>query len=236
MDNMVNEKIITIIPARGGSKRIPKKNIIDFKGKPMIAWTIEAALKSKHLSNVIVSTDDIEIAEVSKTFGAQVPFLRETNADDHSPISLAIIHTLAQIERLQNKKPTIVVQLMANCPLRDQNDIDLAIENFLENKNSFQISCFKYGWINPWWAHTVDNSGKADPIFNEFGSKRSQDLPDLYCPTGAIWIANVSELLKSQTFYGKNYKFFPLSWMKAIDIDDYADLKMASVLSKMLNE
>jgi CMP-N-acetylneuraminic acid synthetase len=236
MDNMVNEQIIAIIPARGGSKRIPKKNIIDFDGKPMIAWTIEAALKSKYISNVIVSTDDLEIAEVSKVFGAEVPFLRESNADDHSPISLATIHTLTQIEKQQKKKPKIVVQLMANCPLRDQNDIDLAIENFLANKNNFQISCFKYGWINPWWAHKVDETGKAEPIFDEVGFKRSQDLPDLFCPTGAIWIARVPELIESQTFYGENYKFFPLSWLKAIDIDDYADLEMASILSKRLNE
>jgi CMP-N-acetylneuraminic acid synthetase len=233
---MVKEKIIAIIPARGGSKRIPKKNIIDFEGKPMIAWTIEAALKSKYLSNVIVSTDDLEIAEVSKLYGAQVPFLRETNADDHSPISLATIQTLLQIELLQGEMPTIIVQLMANCPLRDQNDIDMAVENFLALKNNFQISCFKYGWINPWWAHKVDETGKAEPIFDEVVFKRSQDLPELYCPTGAIWIAYVSELLKSQTFYGENYKFFPLYWMKAIDIDDYVDLEMASVLSKRLNE
>ena len=87
MDNLVDQKIIAVIPARGGSKRIPKKNIIEICGKPMLAWTIEAALQSKYIDEVLLSTDDEEIAEVGRKFGAKVPFLRDTNADDHSPIS-----------------------------------------------------------------------------------------------------------------------------------------------------
>src|SRR5258706_5229330 len=136
MVNMVEEKIIAIIPARGGSKRIPKKNVIDLAGKPMIAWTIEAAIKSKYISRVVVSTDDHEIAAISKSFGAEVPFLRDSAADDHSPVSLATIRTLTQLEELSVSQPDIIIQLMANCPLRDAKNIDEAIEFFISNKNT----------------------------------------------------------------------------------------------------
>lgn len=225
---MVKNNIIAIIPARGGSRRIPKKNIVDLGGKPMISWTIEAALNSKYISKVIVSTDDEEIAAVSKSAGAEVPFLRDRNADDHSPISLATIRTLHQMEEVNITKPEIVVQLMANCPLRRTEDIDNALENFIVAKNNFQISSFKYGWMNPWWAHRIEPNGVATPVFKEEERmKRSQDLPELYCPTGAIWIARTSKLLESQTFYGPEYTFFPLHWIQAIDIDENDDLEMA---------
>nr|WP_265163888.1 acylneuraminate cytidylyltransferase family protein [Salinimicrobium tongyeongense] len=186
-------------------------------------------MNSKFISKVIVSTDDEEIAKISKEYGAEVPFLRDKNADHHSPISLATIRTLQQLQEINYVLPDIVVQLMANCPLRTAEDIDHAINNFIEEKINFQISSFKYGWMNPWWAHEIDRNGIARPIFKEEERmKRSQDLPDLYCPTGAIWIARTKKLFKSKTFYGPRYSFFPLHWIHAIDIDEYDDLEMAS--------
>jgi len=234
---VARRQILGIIPARGGSKRIPGKNLINLAGKPMIGWTIEAALKSKSLSRVIVSTDDTDIAEISKKWGAEVPFLRDKNADNHSPVSLATIRTLNQLEENERYRPEIVVQLMANCPLRDEKDIDLAVNNFLQNRIDFQISAFKYGWMNPWWAHRIESNGKTIPIFSDdLRKKRSQDLPELYCPTGAIWIANVSKLMISKSFYGVDYSFYPMPWVKAIDIDDYNDLEMANFFIKKVNE
>ena len=230
---MVN-KAIAIIPARGGSKRIPRKNIIPLEGKPMICWTIEAALKSKYISRVIVSTDDQEIADIAVNYGAEVPFLRDSHADDHAPISMATYRT---IEKLSENgilgEENIIVQLMANCPLRDANDIDTSIEEFINNNNKFQISSFKYGWMNPWWAHKVDKDGTPETIFkNGELKKRSQDLPELYCPTGAIWIAQKDGFIEQKTFYGSNYKFSHINWINAIDIDDYDDLEMASYYLK----
>jgi len=223
--------ILAVIPARGGSKRIPNKNIIDFVGKPMIAWTIEAAKKAKQVSRVIVSTDDNQIAEVALKYGAEVPFLRDKNADDYSPVSLATFRTLEQLYEIESHHPDIVVQLMANCPLRDCEDINNAVNNFITYNLDYQISAFNYGWMNPWWAHQIDSNGKAIPLFNdELRKKRSQDLPELFCPTGAIWIAKVSKLLVSKTFYGLNYCFFPMHWIHALDIDNYEDLGMANLL------
>jgi CMP-N-acetylneuraminic acid synthetase len=231
---MVAKRTIAVIPARGGSKRIPGKNIIDFYGKPLIAWTIEAAINSGVFDDVIVNTDDLNIKEVAETYGAQVPFLRQNHADDFAPISIVTVDTLKILEQNFNKQYTNVVQLMANCPIRDSEDIKNAYQNFQDNNCDFQISCFEYGWMNPWWAFKIDPTTKQPlPLF-EFGIKsRSQDLERLYCPTGAIWIAKVKKLFISQTFYGEGFKFHQLPWTKAIDIDDYEDLNMAKAVYQL---
>ncbi|WP_057773312.1 acylneuraminate cytidylyltransferase family protein [Cytobacillus dafuensis] len=224
---MVSRKNIAIIPARGGSKRLPKKNIIDFFDKPMIAWTIEAAVQANIFDRIIVSTDNEEIASVSKAFGAEVPFLRNEFEDDYSPVSMATIAALKQSMNYFKEEYENVVQLMANCPLRNSNDIVSAYEFYITSGLDFQISCFKFGWMNPWWAVKLDDNLMPERIFNEAYHKRSQDLSDLYCPTGAIWIAKCNELLKENTFYGKNHSFYPLSWISAVDIDDMKDFEMA---------
>ena len=227
---------IAIIPARGNSKRIPGKNIIDFQGKPMIAWTIEAARQSALFKRIIVSTDDPEIAEVSRNFGADVPFLRDQYHDDHAPVSLATLVALDQAQEYFEESFETVVQLMPNCPLRGTKEIVEAFENFQKSAISMQISCFRYGWMNPWWAVRLDKNGHPDPLFPETRTKRSQDLDTLYCPTGAIWIANVEALREAGTFYGSGHTYFPMDWRAAVDIDDYDDLDMARVLSELVKE
>jgi N-acylneuraminate cytidylyltransferase len=194
----------------------------------MIAYTIQAAIQSGCFSRVLVSTDDPLIAEISSKYGADVPFLRNKYADDHSPVSLATISALIAAEQHFGESYDTVVQLMPNCPLRESGDIEKAFSFFESNSHSFQISCFEYGWMNPWWAHTLKEGNVAKPVFSAEQLKtRSQDLDKLYCPTGAIWIARKQGLIDAETFYGENYRFYPMNWKKAIDIDDYDDLEMA---------
>lgn len=233
---MVNSKIVAIIPARGGSKRIPNKNIIDFYGKPMIAWTIKAAINSNLFDKIIVSTDSEDIASISKKYGAEVPFLRKKFNDDYTPVSMATLFTLNEIEKKLNKKYEVVIQLFPNCPLRESKHIVEAYNKFLETKVSFLISCFRYGWMNPWWAYKLDKKFSPIALFNEATEKRSQDLPPLYCPTGAIWIAKISELKHTKTFYGSNLVFSFLDWKFAIDIDNFDDLDMAKCLFALNNK
>lgn len=228
---MVKQRI-AIIPARGGSKRIPHKNITEFCGKPMIAWTIQAAKDSGLFDRVLVSTDDQRIAEVSKTWGAEVPFLRASFADDHTPVSEATASALQQAMNHWQESYASVTQLMANCPLRTADDITQAVTQFEAQDRSFQISCFKYGWMNPWWAVKLGPEGHPERLFPETAGKRSQDLPELFCPTGAIWIARADLLLKTKTFYGPNHVFEPMSWESAVDIDDYDDMRFAEALSQ----
>lgn len=234
---MVKKNRVAIIPARGGSKRIPKKNIIDFLGKPMISYTIEAAIESDCFDDVIVSTDDAEIADVSIQYGAEVPFLRDNYADDHSTISQATIHTLQKVSWELGKTYKNVVQLMANCPIRNSQDIIEACNYFDNKSHHFQISAFKFGWMNPWWAHKLEENFTAKPLFDdENRNRRSQDQPDLYCPTGAIWIANSAKLESTGSFYGDSYRFFPIDWKSAMDIDDLEDFEFAKVLMKFKRE
>ena len=226
---MVNHRI-AIIPARGGSKRIPKKNITNFNGLPMIAWTIRAAQQSKLFDRILVSTDYPEIAEISKQFGAEVPFLRNSFADDYSTVSEATTFALQQAMEYWNEKYNMVVQLMTNCPLRTSADIQSLVSIFEAKKRTAQISCFEYGWMNPWWAATINDAGRPTQVFSETLTQRSQDLPKLYCPTGAIWISTVKALVTHKTFYSPDHTFEPISLKSAMDIDSYEDLKIANAL------
>jgi N-acylneuraminate cytidylyltransferase len=223
-------KTIAVIPARGGSKRIPKKNIIDFMGKPIIAWTIEAALESGIFDRIILSTDSEEIAEVGRKYGLEVPFLRVEKNDDITPVSEATIAAIKQAEAYYNEKYDIVVQLMANAPLRGKDEIKEQFNCFINSNRDFQLSSFKFGWMNPWWAAKVGKDGTPEWVFPEGITKRSQDLDDLYCPTGVVWIAKVDLLKESNSFYGPGYKFCEIKWQSAVDIDNYDDLEFAKVL------
>lgn len=224
---MVAVKRIAIIPARGGSKRISNKNIVDFHGKPLIAWTIEAAIKSNLFDRVVVSTDSEEIAEISRQFGALVPFMRKIANDDHTSVSVATTATLLESESFWNESYQSVTQLMPTCPLRESDDIKFAFQNFLINDAPSQISCFKFGWNNPWWAASIDAAGRPSKIFKEKYSSRSQDLPELYCPTGAIWIASADFLKLTSNFYSEGHTYFPMDWIRSIDIDEKFDLSLA---------
>lgn len=227
---MVAGSRVAIIPARGGSKRIDKKNIVEFCGKPMIAWTIEAAKKAGGFARVVVSTDDPAIADVARRYGAEVPFLRKHYADDVSPVSLATIGTLQQLREEMDEEYEVAVQLMPNCPLRDASHILDALDHFATRKANSQISAFQFGWMNPWWAATIDDDGKPGILFPDALKMRSQDLPPLYCPTGAIWIAKAAHLVRHQTYHTPDKIFWKMPWEAAIDIDDHDDLRMAEML------
>ena len=220
-------KRIAIILARGGSKRLPRKNILDFHGKPLLAWTVEAAIHSGQFDRVLVSTDDPEIAKVAIDYGGEAPFLRTSAADDITPSSEATIVALGQAEQHWGEKFDVVSQLMANCPLRDASDISAAVRNFMDSGAPAQVSCFRFGWMNPWWAFKLNAAGGYDRMFPEAWTSRSQDLPHLYCPSGALWIARADALRAARTFYMPSHTFHELTWMSAMDIDDADDLKMA---------
>lgn len=228
-------KQIAIIPARGGSKRIPGKNIRMFRGRPMIAHTIEAAIRTDLFSHVLVSTDSEQIAEVAVSAGAEVPFLRVSCADDMTPVSEATLAALQQAEEYYGEKFQNVCQLMANCPLRTPRNILDIWEFHTRNANEFSLSCFKFGFMNPWWALTLQSDGTGKRLFeNTF--VRSQDLPELHCPTGAIWLANAESLKRDRSFYGKNHKFFDIPWQNAVDIDNEEDIILADIVADYLQK
>ncbi len=229
----MGSEMIAIIPARGGSKRLPRKNIRAFAGRPMIEWTIAAARESGRFAHVIVSTDDREIAEIARLAGAEVPFLRAIHADDLAPISSASLAALDQAESHYGQEFPSVVQLMPNCPLRRARHIGAAIDHFVERRHEFQISAARYGWLNPWWAHRLREEDRPEPLFPDEMKARSQDLPALYCPTGAIWIARSAALRRAGSFYGPGYRLCEIEWRAAVDIDDEDDFRLAEALSSL---
>lgn len=225
----MSEQPLAIIPARGGSKRIPKKNIHPFRARPLLAWTVEAALESGCFSRVVVSTDDEEIARVAREWGAEVPFLRQRAADDQASASAATLAAIDQCEGHWKTTWDTVVQLFAVCPLRTSRHIRDAMEAFGSSSADFLLSAYRFHWTNPWWACTIDAQGVPTRLFPD-AYVRSQDLPSLYGPTGAIWIADVPALRRAGTFYGPGHVYWPMDWKAAVDIDTVEDLEMADTL------
>lgn len=228
---MIIPDSIAIIPARGGSRRIPRKNIAEFMGKPLIAWSIEAALKSGRFETVLVGTDDPEIAEIGRAYGATVPFLRQQTGDDHSPVSLATIEALEQYAAWRGRPAELVMQLLPTCPLRNEQHVRDSLDAFNRGSADFMLSCTDYGPLNPWWAISIAKDGTPRPLHPQAMTTRSQDLETVYCPSGAIWIARVPALLQSRTFYGPGHRFWAMDWRDAIDIDTPEDIALAAALA-----
>ena len=124
---------------------------------------------------------------------------------------------------------------MGNCPLRNAHDIADAMDNFSNISPDAQISCFRFGWMNPWWAAELADGNRPEFKFTEALTARSQDLPPLYCPSGALWVADAKALKKNRSFYGRRSIFHPMPWISAIDIDDTEDLQMALACQMLLD-
>ncbi|MDA9244101.1 acylneuraminate cytidylyltransferase family protein [Amylibacter sp.] len=218
-----NHDILAIIPARGGSKRLPDKNILDFAGKPLIAWTIAAALKSKYITNVIVSTDDAKIASIAKKYGAKVPFLRpESLASDEST---TIDVVLDLINKLSEKYEYITL-LQPTSPLRTAQHIDEAFEQ-LRDKDAV-VSLVKTEHPIE-WCNTLSSNKNLDNFINgAVRNKRSQDLPEWYRINGAIYIVKTDVFLHEKAFLlEKGAVAYLMDREVSIDIDQKQDFIIA---------
>lgn len=228
----MTRRALGVIPARGGSQRIPGKNIAPVAGKPLLAWTVGAALGSGVLDRVIVSTDDEEIAAVARSLCADVPSLREGLADHVAgadAVTAAVVRGLAAAGDHYDD----VVQLLPTCPLRNADHVRAAVTQFRAGGARAQASCFRFGWDNPWWALELDGSGGARFVFPQATEERSQDLPPLYGLTGAVWVAASDAWLERDGFPLDACSWFELPWQAAIDIDEPEDLELAGALLQL---
>jgi pseudaminic acid cytidylyltransferase len=224
---------VAIIPARGGSKRIPGKNIRPLAGKPIILYTIAAAIDSGLFEYVVVSTDSPVIAEIAQRHGAAIPFLRDNNlADDFTPVSAVTADALLRIDPAGDKYD-VVAQLMPNCPLRTANDVRESYKQFTESGAESQMSVVSYGWQNPWWAMRRNEAYAVEPIFKEQMVARSQDQPQLFCPTGAIWWARAATLRTAKTFHVEGRTGWEIPWRRGVDIDSFEDWELAEALFRL---
>lgn len=227
-----NKKIIAIIPARGGSKRLPGKNIKKLVGKPLIGWTIEAALKSKYLHRVVVSTEDEKIAEVSKKFGAEIIKRPNYLATNTAKMIDVFSHTLKFFSK-KKYIPDIVILLQPASPLRDEGDIDKAIRLFLRNKAESVVSVCEVEYP-PYWHFKIENK-YLKPIFGyKYLKMRRQDLLKSYTPNGAIYITTPRALLKYKSFYSSKTLPYIMPPEKSIDIDNELDFRLAELIKNKI--
>jgi CMP-N-acetylneuraminic acid synthetase len=227
------EARIAVIPARGGSKRVPKKNIKQMRGKPLIAYTIEAARQSNLFERIVVSTESQEIADIACQYGAEIPFLRDPAlADDYTPVSAATVDMVSRLDPAGTVYE-YVCQLMPNCPLRTAADILDSYRQLSDSGAGSQLSVVRYGWQNPWWAMKRTDEFVLEPVFSDYLTKRSQDLPALFCPTGAVWWAKAEVLRREGTYHISDRTGWEMPWQNGLDIDTEDDWNMAEILLVM---
>lgn len=221
-----NKTFLTITPARGGSKRLPHKNVLDLAGKPLIAWSIEAGLKSKYIDKVIVTSDDDEILAIANEFGADI-IKRPYELASNTAISFdAIKHTIENVEKYD-----YVVLLQPTSPLRTAEQIDEAIE-LLERKKADAIISVCEMNHSPLWSNTLPNDNSMRGFLgDEVLNKRSQDLPPYYRLNGAIYICKTDRLLAEESFFIKESIYaYVMDRESSVDIDEKLDFNLAELL------
>jgi len=221
--------VLAIIPARGGSKGIPRKNIRMIAGKPLIAWTIEEAKKSKFIDCLITSTEDEEIASIAKSFGCDVPFLRPTElAKDDTPGIAPVIHAIKTLPQHYN----YVMLLQPTSPLRTVADIDGCLQECVRTKAPSCVSVVQPDKKPHWMYHRHDD-GKLHPLINE--SKyfvRRQDIPPVYALNGAVYVAKTEWISETKSFVSDQTVGFSMEKLSSLDIDDETDFKICDYLLK----
>jgi len=227
---MYNGKtMVCIIPARGGSKGLIRKNIKIFAGEPLIAHTIKAAMNSKFIDNVYVSTEDEEIASISKKYYAEVIKRPKELARDETKTVEVVIDALKQINFDINK--TVIILLQPTSPLRTTRDIDNSIKLFFENKCESVISVCKINH-SPLWAFKLKNNN-LEPYFDiDFLEQRRQEHPILYSPNGAIYISTPEILHNYLSFYTNSIIPYIMPFERSIDIDTEDDFDLAEIIFK----
>ena len=230
------KKVLAVVPARGGSKRLPTKNILMLSGKPLIAWSIEAGLSSKYVDRVIVSTDDQEIANISKQWGADVPFIRPDElASDSATTMDTIVHALNSVDNAAETYAYILL-LQPTSPLRTSAHIDEAVELMVERSADSVIGVSEV--LHPYeWSNTLpENLSMDDFISKEAYFTRSQDFPKRYQINGAIYlIKKDSMLLSGRMISDINSVAYIMDKLYSIDIDDEYDFLLAESLFKKVN-
>ena len=224
--------VLGLIPARGGSKGLPRKNIKPLLGKPLIAWTIEQALVSKYLDRVVVSTEDKEIAEISIKYGADIPFVRPKElAEDNAKGIDVVLHATDWFrEKDKRKQYDLIMLLQPTSPLRITEDIDKAIE-FLFLKEAKAIVSVCEVDHHPLWANTLSEDGcMKNFIRKEIMNKNRQELLKFYRLNGAIYLAYCDYIKEQESFFGEGTFAYIMPRERSIDIDSDLDLKLAAII------
>lgn len=216
-------KVIAIIPARGGSKGIPRKNLVNFSGKPLMQWSIDAALKSKYITDVVVSSDDDEILSLAQLNKEVIVIKRPKElAQDNSKTAPVLTHVL---ESLKEVKFDYLILLQPTSPLRTAKDIDLAFEKLLNSEATSLISVCELEH-HPFKSFKVDEKGYLQGVINnDYPFYPRQSLPKAYRANGAIYIIKVNNFIKDKRLLTNKAAYFEMSIDASLDIDTIKDLR-----------
>jgi CMP-N,N'-diacetyllegionaminic acid synthase len=228
---MINGKtFLALIPARGGSKRLPHKNLLDLAGKPLIAWTIEAGLNNKYIDEIVVASDNRKILEIAKQYGANDISLPENLANDAATIYDAISYVIENTKRYD-----YIVLLQPTSPLRTEKHIDEAIEFLVHRKADAVVSVCE-AEHNPLWTNILPGDFSMEKFLrSDVVNKKSQELPTFYRLNGAIYICDSEIFAKQKTFFIQNNIFaYRMDRESSVDIDEGVDLKLASLLKRSI--
>jgi len=230
-----NKRVLGLIPARGGSKGLPGKNIRSLNKKPLIAWSIEQAKRSKYVDDVVVSTDDKRIANCSKRFGATVPFMRPAKySTDKSKSIDVIIHALEFFKR-HGIEYDYLVLLEPTSPLREAIDIDNSIKLLIDNKNGAVsiVGVAKAVVSHPAFSVAINRKGFIAPYQKSFSKAgRRQDLDETYFFEGTIYVSRIEDLYKRKGFYHDRTIAYMVPKWKSLEIDDVTDMVCAQAIMK----
>jgi len=228
------DKVIAFIFARGGSKGLPSKNILNFCGKPLIAWSIEHAKSSSKINNVIVSTDCNEIAKIALKYGADVPFIRPLElAQDNTPEWLAWQHALKFVKEKTKSYPKIMVSIPTTSPLRSVDDIDACI-NLFEKKKPDAVITVSEARRNPYFNMVcIDQLGRSvlacPPIENIYSRQQS---PKMYDMTTVAYVVKPEFVMRKNKLFDGIVYHVNIPYERAVDIDNKADFQFAELLMK----
>jgi len=218
-------KVLGLIPARGGSKGIPDKNRKELGGKPLLQYTVEAALDSKLLDRVIFSSEDKSLIDLARSLRVEVPFVRPTHLSEDTSGSIEVVQHAINALAQNGDNYDAVCLLQVTTPFRTAADIDTAIEKFIAEGNDSLISVQKVPHeYNPHWVFTISEKGNLQIVTGESEIiKRRQELPDAFIRDGAIYITLSSVLLKENSFFGNSISHLELDLNKHVNIDTESD-------------
>lgn len=227
--------VLAIIPARGGSRGIPRKNLVDIEGRPLVSYSIEHALNTKLINRVIVSTDDAEIAEVSRKWGAEIPFIRPSElAEDHVLDLPVFQHALHFLKETEDYECSIVVHLRPTAPYRKSKWIDEAVEFLQKNSAADSVRSVSKPTQHPFRVFEIETAGYLDPIMKDRHPTpyllRRQDLPKMYYYNCVIDVTRPDTIWQKNSMTGDRIYPYIMEPDDAIDIDSIRDLEFARFL------
>lgn len=221
-----NKKILAVIPARGGSKGLPRKNVLPLAGKPMIAWTIEAAKKSRYIDRLIISTDDDEICRTAKEWGAEVPFVRPKElAEDDTSVYDVLFHALDSI----NESFDYIALIQCTSPLRTVEDIDGCID-FCVSRDAPSCAAVVEPAKSPYWMFELQADNKMTPLLRQDEIPyRRQDLPITYAISGLMYISKINWFRETRSMLAEGTIGYLTSNDNTCDVDSMIDFKLAEI-------